>query len=114
MDNIKFHAWALVASKAYCKNEVFTMWNKFFSVANLQGEVIFFNVERKGEIKSLLQDYQAKSDNERSFVKNCLQMIGVTGFEHEVPPQLVDMLNKLGIEVKREDIIYLSWVSDIK
>ena len=114
MEQFKFHAWALVASKVYCKGEAFTMWNKSFLTSDLSGEVIFFNTDKKDEIKSLLTYYHAKSDDERRFVAECMNMIGVTGFDHEVPSQLVDLLTKCGLEVKKEDIIYLSWVSNIK
>ena len=114
MINFKFEAWALIASKAYCGGKSFAMWNKTFSTADLSGKVIFFNVDEKSEIKTFLQNYHAKSDDERVFVDECLKMIGVTGFDHEVPSPLVDLLNKCALEVKKDDIIYLSWVSNIK
>ena len=114
MNNFKFEAWALIASKAYCGGKPFAMWNRTFSTADLSGKVIFFNVEEKSEIKAFLQNYHAKSDDERVFVDECLKMIGVIGFDHEVPSQLVDLLNKCALEVKKDDIIYLSWVSNIK
>ena len=114
MEKFNFEAWALIASKAYCGGKPFTMWNKSFSTADLSGKVIFFNVDEKSEIKTFLQNYHAKSDDERVFVDECLKMIGITGFDHEVPSPLVDLLNKCALEVKKDDIIYLSWVSNIK
>ncbi len=111
--NVRFRAWALVASRSYCKGQSFTMWNKSFSTSRITGEVIFFNVDKKEEIKALLQSYHTKSDQERFFVGECLKMIGVTGFDHEVPEPLVHLLNECGLEVKAEDVIYLSWVHSV-
>ena len=74
MNNFKFEAWVLIASKAYCGGKSFAMWNKTFSTADLSGKVIFFNVDEKSEIKTFLQNYQAKSDDERFFVDECLKI----------------------------------------
>ena len=87
--------------------------------------VFAFGTAKKEEIKSLLQtdieELKAKpdkTDEDDVFLKyeeEIFKMIGVTGFDHQVPKDLVRTLNQFwGTHLLPKDVIYLSWVSGVQ
>ena len=86
--------------------------------------VFAFNTDKKEEIKPLLAQHIAElkakadmTDEDKSFLKyeeEIIKMIGVTGFDHQVPKDLVKTLNQFwGTHLLPGDVIYLSWVSGV-
>ena len=86
--------------------------------------VFAFGTAKKEEIKSLLQadieELKAKTDRTNEddvflkYEEEIFKMIGVTGFDHQVPKNLVRTLNQFwGTHLLSGDVIYLSWVSGI-
>lgn len=86
--------------------------------------VFAFNTDKKEEIKPLLAQHIAdlkakddRTDEDESFLKyeeEIIKMIGVTGFDHQVPKDLVRTLNQFwGTHLLPGDVIYLSWVSGV-
>lgn len=87
--------------------------------------VFAFNTDKKEEIKPLLAQHidmlKAKTDRteeDESFLKyeeEIIKMIGVTGFDHVVPKDLVRTLNQFWeTRLLPGDVIYLSWVSGVQ
>ena len=87
--------------------------------------VIAFNTTSKSEFKSLLEkdlaELQAQdikdtnTENSISFIQDILKMIGVTGFDHQVPEELLKAAaSSIGERLERDNVIYLSGVSRIE
>ena len=59
-----------------------------------------------------------RTDEDDVFLKyeeEIIKMIGVTGFDHVVPKDLLKTLNEYwGVNLMPKDVIYLSWVSGIR
>lgn len=86
--------------------------------------VFAFGTAKKEEIKSLLQadieELKAKTDRTNEddvflkYEEEIFKMIGVTGFDHVVPKDLLKTLNEYwSVNLMPKDVIYLSWVSGI-